>query len=108
MYEYKAKVIRGIDGDSVWLEVDVGFRMSMRDNFRLIRIDAPEIRGEEREAGLVSKEALKFILPVGDIITIRTKKAGKYGRWLIEVIAKDGSNVNDYMLKQGYAKPYGK
>lgn len=111
MYEYKAKVIRVVDGDSVWLEVDLGFRMSMRDNFRLARIDAPEIRGEERDLGLLSKSTLEAILPEGLEVTIRTEKAGKYGRWLVEIEAIDPKtntayNVNDHMIKIGQAKLY--
>ena len=111
MYEYKAKVIRVIDGDSVWLEVDVGFRLSFRDNFRLARINAPEVRGEGKELGLESKVALEKMLPVDSVVTIRTAKSGKYGRWLAEIIQVDSQtnieyNVNDQMMKLGFAEPY--
>jgi len=114
MYEYNAKVTKIVDGDSVWLEVDVGFRMTYRDNFRLIRIDTPELRASDPETKVRAYEAkdrLAELIPVGTEVRIKTDKAGKYGRWLVEVWSDDGvssTNVNDLMLEEGHAVEYGR
>lgn len=112
MYTYTAKVEKIVDGDSVWLVVDVGYRMTYKDNFRLIRINTPELRSsdpEEKHRAYVAKARLGDLIPVGSDVLIRTAKSGKYGRWLAEVyIEVDGelANVNDMMLAEGHAVPY--
>ena len=113
MYTYSATVIRIVDGDSVWLEVDVGFRMSYRDNFRLVRINAPELRSKDpaiKLAAYQAKDRLEELIPPGTKVTIKTAKSGKYGRWLAEITAvgADGMdyNVNEKLLAEGHAVPY--
>ena len=113
MYTFTAEVEKVLDGDSVWLKVDVGFRLTFRDNFRLVRINAPETRSrdlEEKARGQVSKARLEELLPVGSSVVIRTAKAGKYGRWLAEIYVDDGYgelvNINDIMVDEGLAVPY--
>ena len=113
MYEYDAEVTKIIDGDSVWLIVDVGFRMSYKYNFRLSRINTPELRSSDPEikvAAYEAKDRLAELIPVGTQVKVRTAKAGKYGRWLAEIIVDDGvstRNVNDIMLEEGHAVLYG-
>ena len=113
MYEYDAEVTKIIDGDSVWLIVDVGFRMSYKYNFRLSCINTPELRSSDPEikvAAYEAKDRLAELIPVGTQVKVRTAKAGKYGRWLAEIIVDDGvstRNVNDIMLEEGHAVLYG-
>ena len=127
MFEYKAKVLRVVDGDTVDLEVDLGFRTLMRDRFRLSGIDTPETYGvkkgsEEYKAGMKAKEWLEEKIG-GEIILIKTHKdkRGKYGRWLCEIfipIVDDQlpaggqsdilHDLNKEMVKLGLAKEYGK
>jgi micrococcal nuclease len=113
MYEYNAKVTKIVDGDSVWLEVDAGFRMTYRYNFRLARINTPELRSSDPETKVKAYEAkdrLAELLPLGSTVKIATNKAGKYGRWIVEIWAYDGvtsRNVNDLMLEEGHAVNYG-
>ncbi len=112
MYEYSAEVTKIVDGDSVWLEVDVGFRMTYRYNFRLARINTPELRASDPEVKVKAYEAkdrLAEILPLGSTVKIQTAKSGKYGRWLVEIWVDDGvssRNVNDMMLEEGLAVEY--
>ena len=116
MYTYNAKVIRVVDGDSVWFEVDVGFHMSYKYNFRLGRINAPELRSKdeaEKAAAYAAKDRLAELLPVGTDILLETDKPGKYGRWIAEVYidpivesATVGNSVNQMMLDEGHAVPY--
>ena len=102
MYEYKAKVDRVVDGDTVDFIVDLGFNVNIKIRTRLIGVDTPE-RGHEDWAKATSKciELLQTVgnpstAPVnaGTQVIIRTNKTGKYGRWLVEI---DG--VTDELAK---------
>ena len=110
MYEYSAEIIKHVDGDSIWMRVDCGFKMHFEDNFRLLGINAPEVRGEEKEEGIKSAEALAELLPLGTSVRIETTKPGKYGRWLCTIFLsrenEEELNVNQYMLDEGFAKEY--
>ncbi len=108
-YVYKAHVVRVYDGDTCTVNIDLGLHTWIHDeNIRLSRIDAPEIRGTEREQGLLSRDYLSDLILNRDIIlqTIKDKK-GKYGRYLGEIWVKDENdeyyNVNDKMVSEGYA-----
>lgn len=104
MWTYKAKVTRVVDGDTIDCEVDLGFNVVMRERFRLARINTPEIRGKERPQGLISKQWLIDLLEShNNEITIKTGKAGKFGRWIAEIIIGD-LNVNDELVKTGHAE----
>lgn len=107
MYEYRAEVTRVVDGDTVDCNVDLGFRMTARIRFRLSRINAPEVRGEERELGKASAAFLENLLSQhGNCVTIHTEKTGKYGRWLAEIFVGEQQNVNDELVKSGHATYY--
>jgi micrococcal nuclease len=101
MYEYKAKVDRVVDGDTVDFIVDLGFNVNIKIRTRLIGVDTPE-RGHEdwskatQECNRLLKSiADKELLLAGESwVTIRTNKTGKYGRWLVEI---DG--VTDELAK---------
>ncbi|MBA7685601.1 hypothetical protein ES703_94026 [subsurface metagenome] len=105
---YPAKVERVIDGDTIVVDLYLGLDVVLDDQFlRLYGIDAWEVRGEEREKGLLAKEFL--ITALGSwqvIIEIRPEWGrsgrGKYGRWLA-VIYVAGVNVNDLMVDQDHA-----
>ena len=103
MYEYKAEVARVIDGDTVEVVIDLGFRVSLRETIRLIGINAPEMRTEE---GRKSKAFLEsFFIAQDRKILLRSEKAPKqekYGRWLGELI-KEGQSINKLMVAMGYA-----
>lgn len=112
MYEYTAKLMRVVDGDTVEVDVDLGFTVHINVMFRLYGIDAPEIRGITKEAGYVSKQALINFLGQG-ALSLKSEKAiktDKYGRWLAILIVTrpDGSTmiVNDEMVKGGFAVTY--
>ncbi len=105
MYTYKAKVTKVYDGDTITVDIDLGLKTWVKgEKLRLSGINAPEIRGEEREQGLLSRDHLRDIIPVGSSITIRTfkDKKGKYGRYLGEVFVKE-VNVNEKMVDDGFA-----
>tara|TARA_Y100001938_G_C7997808_1_gene383045 strand:- start:535 stop:861 length:327 start_codon:yes stop_codon:yes gene_type:complete len=107
MYEYRAFVRKVYDGDTVTVDIDLGFDVVLKDQkIRLTKINAPEVRGEQRPEGLKSRDALRD--KIGNKwIRIKTQKdkKGKYGRWLGELWLDDEC-VNDWLLKEGYAKEY--
>lgn len=101
-YHYSATVERWIDGDTVELTVDLGFRMTYRDHFRLAGIDTPE-RGKPGsvDAWVRAKE----LAPQGSTVLAVTSKSDKYGRWLT-VISEAGVEVNSTLVSEGLAVPY--
>lgn len=108
MFEYTAIVVRIVDGDTVDLDVDLGFKTRRKDRFRLEGIDTPEVRTKdkiEKAAGLAASARLAELIPVGSEVTVRTNKPGKYGRW-IATILKDGVDINQQLVKEGHAVPY--
>ena len=114
MYTYSAKLIRVIDGDTIDLEIDLGFDLSIRQRLKLYGVDTPDSRSadsETKQKGLEAKQRLTELLPRQfKIITILNKR-GKYGRVLGEVFISDKNggkdiNVNELMVKEGHAVKY--
>ena len=111
MYQYKIKKInKVIDGDTVDIDIDLGFNIIISQRVRLSGIDAPETRTknlEEKVNGLESKRWLEEKLTTDKPMFIRTEKDDKYGRilgWIY--IGEDNIPINTHMIKEGYAKPY--
>lgn len=112
LYNYRAVVTGVYDGDSITIDIDLGFNNWMKNQkVRLLGINTPEIRGEERPDGLVARDRLReLILDKEIIITSYKDKSGKYGRWLATVFLKqDGmfENINTLLLAEGLAEVYG-
>ncbi len=109
LYAYAARITAVYDGDTVTADVDLGFKVWRKDEkLRLHRIDAPEMRGDEREAGIVSRDALRQRVLDRDVIICTFKDTtGKYGRYLADIWLGD-ENINDWLLAEGLAVPYGK
>lgn len=109
MYEYRAYVRKVYDGDTITVDIDLGFDVVMQgQKIRLLRINAPEVRGKERELGLKSRDALRQKIG-GKWIRLKTQqdKKGKYGRWLGEIWIDDEC-VNDWLIAEGHAEVYKK
>lgn len=113
MYSYEAKVNRVIDGDTVDLDIDLGFKTYLHDvRCRLIGIDTPESRGKKKcEAGLKAKELVTQEL-TGQTVRIRSYKdeatdinSDSFGRWLVRIYLGD-KDYNQSLIDRGYAIPY--
>ena len=112
MHRYAVEVTRIVDGDTVDVDIDLGFGMwYKKQRVRLMGIDTPESRTrdlEEKKRGLISKAFLKDKIKLAKKLTIKTHKGsetGKFGRILGEVFA-DGVNLNLKMCNEGYAVQY--
>jgi micrococcal nuclease len=114
MYEYRVKtVLAVVDGDTIDVEIDLGFDISITKRVRLAGIDTPESRTSdkmEKALGLEVKELLKKKLKAASNIVIRTEKpdsSEKYGRvlgWLY--LDGDGESINHALIAGGYAWGY--
>lgn len=105
MYQYRAVVVRVVDGDTVRLAADLGFRVTVTESFRLAGINTPE-RGEPGWGEATG--FLRELLAEGREVVIRSEKAvgkDKYGRWLAHVYLLDGveQSVNEALVASGHA-----
>lgn len=114
MYQYKAKILKILDGDTVQIDLDLGFNIILSNQkVRLAGIDTPESRttnAEEKPRGLLSKKKLQEKLPVGSYATIETLRSDnnddKFGRILGIFITEDGTQINEWMINNHYAVMY--
>ena len=110
MYEYSCKVVKIVDGDTIDVDIDLGFGVWLKkQRIRLFGIDTPESRTrdlEEKKYGLAAKEYLTKWLTSGGV-KIRTQKdaKGKFGRILGEMYCYD-TNVNEKMIEEYHAVRY--
>ena len=111
MHEYKAKIRRIVDGDTVDVDIDLGFDMILsKQRIRLYGIDTPESRTRDKEEKFYGKLAASFLkeqCKKGTCIALRTylDKRGKFGRILGELIV-DGVNINELMIESHMAVEY--
>jgi micrococcal nuclease len=100
-YIYRGKVIKIVDGDTVVIQIDLGFNMTMIDSFRLYGINAPEM---STQAGKDTKLYLGYILPLNSEIVVQTHKdkREKYGRWLAKIFFND-LDINFELIRTGHA-----
>jgi len=114
LYHYRAEVASIYDGDTIRADMDLGLGIWKKNEpLRLFGIDAPELRGIERELGLKSRDHLQSILMKRELIVESIKdKKGKYGRILAILWVKgvgvwcpkdNWCNVNDQMVKDKQA-----
>ena len=114
MYEYRVKkVLRIVDGDTIDVDIDLGFDISYMQRVRLAGIDTPESRTTdkaEKVLGLEVKDKLKKAIDAATNIVIKTEKpdsSEKYGRILGWVFLDDNKvSINQTLIDEGYAWGY--
>jgi endonuclease YncB( thermonuclease family) len=110
MYEYNCKIVRVTDGDSIVVDIDLGFGLWIHgERIRLYGIDTPECRtrdAEEKAAGFLAKEFVKNCLHVGGTYRLQTKEKGKFGRYLGTIYLTDDTSINAALVTEHLAVPY--
>lgn len=112
MYVYRATVERVVDGDTLDLNISLGFKVHVHERVRLIGVDTPETYGVKKESqeyqdGMKAKARVEELV-LGQEVTIKTQKdkTGKYGRYLAEIFYGDsGVSLGETLLIEGLAKP---
>lgn len=100
MYQYAARLVRVIDGDTVVLDLDLGFyQWRLNRSYRLARINAPEMSTPE---GRAARDWLVARLVDVRAYLVQTAKADSFDRWIVELYA-DGANVSDALVAAGVA-----
>ena len=113
MYEYKATMVKIVDGDTVDVSIDLGFDIQYNSRVRLYGINTPESRTrdlEEKKRGLAAKARVEELVPVGSSVILRTQKdgKGKFGR-ILGMIFKDiyaEDSINQMLVAEGHAVNY--
>ena len=115
MYEYRAKINRVVDGDTVDVDIELGFGIVLSDErVRIMGIDTPESRTSDKVEKLFGKAAkAKMQELLGEVAILKTQIArdgedmkGKFGRILGDFILEDGRRVTEVMQETGHCVPY--
>ena len=117
MYEYNSIIRYVVDGDTVDVDIDLGFGVWLRDQrVRLYGIDTPESRTRdltEKLFGLAAKDFVKNYLTVGSKQILKTfigkdgeDMRGKFGRILGDFFINDGKMLVKTMITEGYGVAY--
>ena len=109
MYEYKATIVRVVDGDTVDVDIDLGFDVWLRSQrIRLFGVDTPECRTRNKATkahGLLAKAYVQKALIVGRTYALTTKEKGKFGRFLGEFKTGKGA-ITKLLIKEKLAVAY--
>ena len=115
MYEYKCKIVKIVDGDTVDIDLDLGFGVWLRDErVRIMGIDTPESRTSdkiEKIFGLAAKDRLNSLLGGEAILLSQVTKGGenmkgKFGRILGNFKTINGKDVAETLMEEGHAVAY--
>ena len=120
MYEYRATIVKIVDGDTVDVDIDLGFNVVLRDErVRIAGIDTPESRTrdlEEKKFGLAAKARVKQLLGKTCVLKTQINKSGedmkgKFGRILGDFNVYDSDTdswklLTSILISEGHAVPY--
>ena len=111
MYEYAVTIKRIVDGDTVDVDIDLGFGVVLaNERVRIMGIDTPESRTRdlvEKKFGLAAKAKLKEILGKKAILKCQKYDAkGKFGRILGDFSTVDGQMATKILIETGHAVAY--
>ena len=106
-----SRVVKNYDGDTVTVEIDLGFNIRYQVRVRVEGVNTPELRGgtpETRAAGRVARDEVRSWLSQwkGLLSLHTTCEHGKYGRVLGDIRTSTGKSLAEYILRFGYGVPY--
>ena len=101
-YEYKATVENVVDGDTVDVVIDLGFKVNTRQRVRLARIDTPE----RAQSGYAAARDFVREAVFKKSVMLKTQKVSKWGYYLAEITLEDGRNLSDTLVQAQLAKYY--
>lgn len=102
MWTYQAHVLKVIDGDTIDVQIDLGFSIWFKTRMRMLGVDTAE---KITAYGKVTKSILVTALE-GKMVRVEVSKPDKYGRYLCRVWLNSDESVNDQMIRKGLAKSY--
>ena len=110
MYEYNCTIVRVVDGDTVDVDIDLGFdTWRCGERIRLYGVDTPECRSRnavEKKAGLLAKGFVIQALHEGGTYKLTTKEKGKFGRYLGTIKINGELTINAALISEHLAVPY--
>ena len=108
MHEYKCELIRVIDGDTIDVDIDLGFSVVLsKQRVRLAGIDTPESRTRNLAEKALGLEAKKRLIELcGEKLQVQSLGKGKYGRILGIPHTIDGEDICSMLIKEGHAVEY--
>jgi len=117
-FTYRARVDRVIDGDTLVMQIDLGFHMTAKVSVRLLGVDTPELRGGTEESKQRARDAKSFVslwcneamahaVPADEWpFVVTTAKGDSFGRWLGRVyVVRTGEELSQALLDNGHAVP---
>jgi micrococcal nuclease len=107
VYYYKGQVLKVVDGDTVDVDIDLGFDVHFKTRLRLYGVNTPELSSknpDERKKADDAKNFLKELIE-GKEIEIQSFKQEKYGRYLAKIFINN-VDVNQKLIEEGFAVPY--
>ena len=117
MYEYRCKIVRVVDGDTVDIDIDLGFGVWLKnERIRIYGIDTPECRTRdivEKKFGLLAKKFVEAALPKNSnqLFVSKDFQTGKFGRILgdfkvYDAVSDAWTPLGEIMIRDSYAAPY--
>ena len=109
MYQYKAKILNIVDGDTFDVDIDLGFRIHIHERVRLLNVDTPEKFGKEAPLGIIMKDyAIEHFLNKEMVIRSEKNeeavKTDSFGRWLVEATLDDSNSISQIYTELGVNK----
>ena len=100
-------MLKVVDGDTFDLLIDLGYHTFVQKRIRLDGIDTPEVRGEERSKGLVSKAAVEELIGGQQVKVHSLRERDKYGRNIARILfGENDVDLTDYLLENELGEPY--
>ena len=109
-YLYRGRVVKVVDGDTVDVDIDLGFGITRRERVRLAGVNTPELHskdaGEQEAARGAKAFVVDWLAPLSEVFLRTEKEREKYGRYLAEVLSPSGESLNILLVQSGMASPY--